>query len=128
MNLDGGLRWVLPRLETAQIIEALHANDTRSSASIPTGIVVANDSDYKRAGLLVHQSSRLPSPALVVTNVDASIYPHIRVENTQGKAGTPHLLFDRILTDVPCSGDGTLRKNPVIWKNWRALNGNGLHG
>jgi multisite-specific tRNA:(cytosine-C5)-methyltransferase len=119
---------VSSRLETAQILEALHINDTHSSASIPTGLVIANDSDYKRAGLLVHQSSRLPSPALIVTNVDASIYPHIKVENTRGKAGTPHLLFDRILADVPCSGDGTLRKNPIIWRNWHALNGNGLHG
>lgn len=119
---------VSSRLETAQILEALHIDDVRSSASIPTGLVIANDSDYKRAGLLVHQSSRLPSPALIVTNVDAAIYPHIKVENTREKGGTPHLLFDRILADVPCSGDGTLRKNPIIWRNWHALNGNGLHG
>ncbi len=24
--------------------------------------------------------------------------------------------FDRILCDVPCSGDGTLRKAPDIWR------------
>ena len=29
-----------------------------------------------------------------------------------------NLLFDRILCDVPCSGDGTLRKNPDLWKKW----------
>jgi len=120
--------WVSSCLETAQILEALHTNDAHSSTSIPTGIVIANDSDYKRAGLLVHQASRLPSPALIVTNVDASIYPNVKIENTRGKTGTPPLLFDRILADVPCSGDGTLRKNPIIWKNWHALNGNGLHG
>ncbi|KAL5109392.1 RNA cytosine-C 5 methyltransferase NSUN2 [Taenia crassiceps] len=28
------------------------------------------------------------------------------------------LLFDRILADVPCSGDGTLRKSPDIWSRW----------
>ena len=28
------------------------------------------------------------------------------------------LRYDRILADVPCSGDGTLRKTPSIWKQW----------
>jgi hypothetical protein len=27
-------------------------------------------------------------------------------------------LFARIVCDVPCSGDGTLRKNPNVWDNW----------
>jgi multisite-specific tRNA:(cytosine-C5)-methyltransferase len=38
------------------------------------------------------------------------------------------LLFDRILCDVPCSGDGTMRKNLGIWKTWQPMDGNGLHG
>ncbi|CAG8711796.1 13539_t:CDS:10, partial [Racocetra persica] len=35
--------------------------------------------------------------------------------------------FDRILADVPCSGDGTLRKNFLIWKNWGVGSAIGLH-
>ena len=35
--------------------------------------------------------------------------------------------FDRILCDVPCSGDGTMRKSPDIWRRWTATNGLGLH-
>jgi 16S rRNA C967 or C1407 C5-methylase (RsmB/RsmF family) len=26
--------------------------------------------------------------------------------------------FDRILCDVPCTGDGTLRKNVDLWAKW----------
>lgn len=41
--------------------------------------------------------------------------------------GEQPLRFDRILCDVPCSGDGTLRKSPVIWRRWNAGPGNMLH-
>jgi len=38
-----------------------------------------------------------------------------------------NMKFDRILCDVPCSGDGTLRKNPALWKNFNANLGHSLH-
>lgn len=98
--------------------------------------------------MLIHQSARLPSPALLVTNLDASIYPVIEVPEGYGAADAEEerlhtsgarltrsekrrqhaLLFDRILCDVPCSGDGTMRKNPDIWKRWGGGDGMGLHG
>lgn len=128
-----------PGSKTAQLLEALHANDTVTASSIPPGLLIANDSDHKRTHLLIHQSARLPSPALMVTNHDASIFPAIKIpsEQTTFPSGTKarviakrqsQLLFDRILCDVPCSGDGTMRKNPGIWKKWTPLDGNGLHG
>ncbi|KAJ7021378.1 cytosine-5--methyltransferase [Mycena alexandri] len=118
-----------PGSKTAQLLEALHAHDTLTSTSIPSGLLVANDSDHKRTHLLIHQSARLPSPALMVTNLDASIYPGLKVPVNISKGGrTETLLFDRILCDVPCSGDGTMRKNLGIWKSWQPNDGNGLHG
>ena len=129
------------RRKTAQLLEALHAQDTVTASSFPTGLLIANDSDHKRTHMLIHQAARLPSPSLMVTNHDASIYPAIRVPSArtapaaaalqQDRAGTTkteQLLFDRILCDVPCSGDGTIRKNPGIWKHWSPMDGNGLHG
>ncbi|KAF8630235.1 hypothetical protein AX15_003037 [Amanita polypyramis BW_CC] len=115
-----------PGSKTAQILEALHANDTIISSVIPTGLLLANDSDHKRTHLLIHQSARLPSPALMVTNLDASNYPVIKIP-AHNRQNSQQLLFDRILCDVPCSGDGTMRKNIGIWKSWQPGDGNGLH-
>ena len=38
-----------------------------------------------------------------------------------------NLKFDRILCDVPCSGDGTLRKNYSLWKNFNSHLGHATH-
>ncbi|KAI5294606.1 hypothetical protein KEM52_003630 [Ascosphaera acerosa] len=96
----------------------------------PTGLLIANDSDYKRAHLLIHQMKRLNSPNLIVTNHDATIYPSIRLPrrpDENPRAPVRYLKFDRILADVPCSGDGTPRKNIRVWKDWGPGNALGLH-
>ena len=44
--------------------------------------------------------------------------PRLAVGGADGVAigpGDRSLRFDRILCDVPCSGDGTLRKAPDLW-------------
>ncbi|KAJ2660793.1 tRNA (cytosine-5-)-methyltransferase ncl1 [Coemansia sp. RSA 1200] len=103
-----------PGSKTAQLIEALHAGV--AEGQLPTGLVVANDADYKRACMLVHQTSRLNSPNVVVTNHSGERFPTI-YRQTDGKREA--ILFDRILCDVPCSGDGTTRKNVRVWEKWR---------
>lgn len=112
-----------PGSKTAQIIEALHSeNEDNKDTSVVDGLVIANDADQKRAYLLVHQAKRLSSPCLLVTNNDASSFPRILL----GDSNAP-LRFDRVLCDVPCSGDGTLRKNPILWKRWSLQHALGLH-
>lgn len=110
-----------PGSKTSQLLETVNL-PSKSGDSEPSGYVVANDSDHKRAYMLVHQMRRINSPAIFITNCDAQFFPIIRSDEhpTEG-------LFDRVLCDVPCSGDGTSRKNPGIWKRWNSLNSMGLH-
>ncbi|KAM5157449.1 RNA cytosine C(5)-methyltransferase NSUN2 isoform 1-T2 [Mantella aurantiaca] len=111
-----------PGSKTKQLIEMLHAD---MDVSFPEGFVIANDVDNKRCYLLVHQAKRLNSPCVMVVNHDASSIPRLLVENNGAKEV---LYYDRILCDVPCSGDGTMRKNIDVWKKWTTLNSLQLHG
>ncbi|EDO19460.1 hypothetical protein Kpol_1002p109 [Vanderwaltozyma polyspora DSM 70294] len=110
-----------PGSKTAQLIEALHMEDDE-----PSGFVVANDADAKRSHMLVHQLKRLNSANLMVVNHDAQFFPRIKLHEdaTQKK---DVLRFDRVLCDVPCSGDGTMRKNVNVWRDWNTQSGLGLH-
>ncbi|KAI8036204.1 tRNA (cytosine(34)-C(5))-methyltransferase [Drosophila gunungcola] len=113
-----------PGSKTAQLIEALHA--APEEHKIPPGFVLANDVDNNRCYMLVHQAKRLNSPCLLVTNHDSSAFPNLLISQPDGSQGI--LKFDKILCDVPCSGDGTLRKNPDIWLKWNLAQAYNLHG
>ncbi len=108
-----------PGSKTAQLIEALHVDASKP----PTGVVIANDSDYRRSHMLIHQTKRLNSPNLIVTNHDAQLFPRVRAN----EEGTEYIKFDRVLCDVPCSGDGTMRKNIQVWSKWSPGDALGLH-
>lgn len=90
-----------------------------------TGLLIANDVDYKRSHLLIHQLKRLSSPNMIVTNHDATLFPSLQLPSDTKQP--KYLKFDRILADVPCSGDGTMRKNINLWKDWIPGNALGLH-
>ncbi|KAH0571794.1 Sun/nucleolar protein family protein [Spironucleus salmonicida] len=81
----------------------------------PTGLVVANDADLKRTHTLMHNLIDQPTPHLLITNLDASRLPDFPFK------------FDKVLADVPCSGDGTLRKAPDVWRTFKVKHGQGLH-
>ena len=137
-----------PGSKTGQLLEMLHSGGTEQS-SVPTGCVIANDADSKRAYMLVHQLKRLGSPNFLVTTHEGQRFPTIYKYKSNTTNNTAHhsvssllttdvntnnssreleaILFDRILCDVPCSGDGTLRKSPNLWRRWSTAGGNGLH-
>lgn len=130
-----------PGSKTAQLLEYLKNDIMSPDNSKPTpdkqtvasddlfddGMVVANDVDNKRCYMLVHQSSRLNSPNCIIINQDAARLPDMMTFANDGD-NYSYLKFDRILCDVPCAGDGTIRKSPDVWKKWSVGNSNNFHG
>ena len=85
---------------------AINRGDT--IASMPSGLVVANDIDPKRLRTLTQRFTHHGSPNLIFTCSKAEDLPKSNAE-----------VFDRVLCDVPCSGDGTFRKRPYQWRLFR---------
>ncbi|KAI5165434.1 tRNA (cytosine34-C5)-methyltransferase [Nematocida sp. AWRm78] len=85
-----------PGSKSSQILEVLGKDST----------LICNDVNSRRVAQLIKQTKRFMHPGLVITCNDATVYPRCGI--------TPN----RILCDVPCSGDGTIRKNRHIFQKW----------
>ena len=97
-----------PGSKTTQLVERL------GSATQGSGVVVANDADVLRAYTLVKRTASLGAraAAMVVVNHWAQKLPKLE-GSADGGGG-----FDRIVCDVPCTGDGTARKHPEVFQRW----------
>ena len=93
------------------MLEAVH---DLPEGELPTGLVVANDSDNARCYMLTHQVKRLQSPCIIVTNHDASIMPNFMIPDPSNPDRQTALKFDRILCDVPCTGESTSKSSALI--------------
>ncbi|MFI4955411.1 MAG: RsmB/NOP family class I SAM-dependent RNA methyltransferase [Gammaproteobacteria bacterium] len=69
------------------------------------GTLIANDKNYMRTKALRYHLERLGITNVATTTCDGASYP---------KAVG---LFDKILVDAPCSGEGTSRKQSQKWLN-----------
>uniref|UniRef100_M4B8D2 SAM-dependent MTase RsmB/NOP-type domain-containing protein n=1 Tax=Hyaloperonospora arabidopsidis (strain Emoy2) TaxID=559515 RepID=M4B8D2_HYAAE len=113
-----------PGSKTTQVIDFLLSSEG-SNGEEQSGLVVANDLDKKRAYMLVHRLSRNTLRRAVVTCGPGDTFPGLYDAETATLK--PTNVFDRVLCDVPCSGDGTLRKNQALWKEWHIGQGLTLH-
>lgn len=113
-----------PGSKTTQVIDFLLSSENGNSGE-QSGLVIANDLDKKRAYMLVHRLSRNTLRRTVVTCGAGDTFPGLYDAET--KTLQPTNVFDRVLCDVPCSGDGTLRKNQALWKDWHIGQGLTLH-
>jgi 16S rRNA C967 or C1407 C5-methylase (RsmB/RsmF family) len=93
----------------------------------PKGRVVANDVHPKRLETLQEAVQRSGMPhldRLVFTNHDAAAaaFPQ-RLLIGSKKHQQPHV----VVCDVPCSGDGTIRKDPTVLTSWSPVAARALH-
>lgn len=105
-----------PGSKTLQALEIV-AHDGKK------GRVIANDVHSGRLDSLREAVARSGLPEsltsrVTFTNYDASAFP-------PPKSGK---MFDAIICDVPCSGDGTIRKDRHVLPMWSPRIGNELHG
>jgi len=110
-----------PGSKTTQLLEALEGDGGAMAALGGGGVLVANDFDAVRAYTLARRCEPLreANAKLVVTNHAAQRFPNPRAgEGPEAGGPYPAGCFDRIVADVPCSGDGTMRKHPAIWGRW----------
>lgn len=111
-----------PGSKTLQALEVVASCCTSHSNNRKQGRIVANDIHPLRLKALRDAIERSGVPESLTrrikyTNHDASNFP-------TPKSGAK---FDCIIADVPCSGDGTIRKDSHILPNWVPSIGNSLH-
>ena len=76
-----------PGSKTQQLLEALHSGRGDEGTPLPLGFVVANDADHKRCNLLTHQTKRVCSPCLLVTNHAGEQFPEVKRTGPEGQVG-----------------------------------------
>jgi len=72
-----------------------------------TGAIIANEYSSSRVKVLAANIQRCGITNTAITHFDGKIFGEWLPE-----------MFDAILLDAPCSGEGTLRKDPNAMKNW----------
>ena len=98
-----------PGNKTVQALEIMEEK-ARSKNTLPVGVIIANELDPKRAGNMAHFFKAHFPINIVVTCNNAENLPLIEDEKYK-----PNI----VICDVPCSGDGTMRKNKLIRKKWK---------
>ncbi len=83
------------------------------------GVVVATDSNLGRLSALRTNAERLGITNVAVTHEDARVHSLKPFDGEE---------YDRALVDVPCSCEGTIRKNPDTLDEWTEEHVQGISG
>ena len=91
------------------------------------GLLVGTDNNLGRISALRSNAERAGITNIAVTHEDArnhSLKP-VRAPGSDEREGAP---YDRALVDVPCSCEGTIRKNPDALDDWELDHVHGISG
>ena len=110
--LDHVLRhWITGPVSALDLCAAPGGKSTLMRAALPAGsVLVSNEIDRRRANILLENILKQGHPGVLVTH------------NAPKDFAKTNLLFDVILTDVPCSGEGLFRRDPAAISEWSAQN------
>lgn len=75
-----------------------------------TGTIIANEISLKRIKILASNTERCGVTNTIITKKEG-----LALCKRLGREG---FLFDKILVDAPCSGEGTLRSSPKTYRMW----------
>lgn len=110
--LDHALRhWVTGPVSALDLCAAPGGKSTLMRAALPAGsVLISNEIDRRRANILLENILKQGHPGVLVTH------------NAPKDFAKTNLLFDVILTDVPCSGEGLFRRDPAAISEWSPKN------
>ena len=112
MFLEQALRqYVHEPVTMLDLCAAPGGKSTLARSVLPEGsLLVANEVMRNRSQVLAENLMKWGNPGVIVTNNDPADFTELGP------------LFDVILTDVPCSGEGMFRKDEVAVQEWSIEN------
>lgn len=112
MFLEQAIRqYVTGPVKCLDLCAAPGGKSTHLASILPQGsLLVSNEVIRSRSHILAENITKWGNPNNVVTNNDPADFGELR-----------HL-FDLLITDVPCSGEGMFRKDPESIKEWSVAN------
>jgi 16S rRNA C967 or C1407 C5-methylase (RsmB/RsmF family) len=121
-----------PGSKSLELLDLLHhhhqkqkQHNSKQQEDNPGILLVCNDTNRQRLSTVSKRCRRQPAhwqTCLILNSSDGRYFPALR------KWGGYKLKFDGILADVPCSGDGTLRKlSAKEWQQWNVQTHLQLH-
>lgn len=110
--LDQVLRqWVKEPVSALDLCAAPGGKSTLMRAALPDGsVLISNEIDRRRASILLENMLKQGHPGVLVTH------------NAPKDFAKTNLVFDVILADVPCSGEGLFRRDEAAIKEWSVQN------
>ncbi|EPY22301.1 methyltransferase, partial [Strigomonas culicis] len=108
-----------PGSKTLQALDAMLQGGW--SPAVAQGVLLSNEKDrVKATQTLPARLKRYHAPNVLSTRCDATQWPRLyrRAADADDAAAPVEQQFDRIICDVPCSGDGTIRKERSVATTW----------